>query len=447
VRLRYVADRTENLLNELIYNSLSSSSSSSLTVFPASVFRLANGLTFIHQEISATPVVVADVWVRAGARVEPEPWFGMAHFLEHMIFKGTATLPPGMFDQKIENWGGVTNAATSYDYAHYCITTATPFLPEILPYLGELLQNPAIPEDEFRRERDVVLEEIRSCQDDPDWIGFQSLIQNLYQHHPYGRSVLGSEEQLMQHSPEAMRCFHSTYYQPENMTVVIVGGIAEQPALELVNRTFDKFTVPSHKCPQNQEFAKPQITGIRRQELYLPRLEQARLLMGWIGPGVEQLGKAYGLDLLSVLLSEGRTSRLVRDLREEQQLVQRICSNFSLQKDSSLFTIAAWLEPENLEQVESLIRLHLHDLIACGISEQEIARAQRLLCNDFAFSTETPNQLAGLYGYYNTIAQAEIAVTYPEKIKSFDAQQLQQLAKEHLSPDHYVVTVLKPYEW
>ncbi|RUR86845.1 M16 family metallopeptidase [Chlorogloeopsis fritschii PCC 9212] len=414
-------------------------------MFPASVFRLANGLTFIHQEIPTTPVVVADVWVRAGAKVEPEPWFGMAHFLEHMIFKGTAKLLPGIFDQKIENWGGVTNAATSYDYAHYCITTATPFLEETLPYLGELLQNAAIPDDEFSRERDVVLEEIRSCQDDPDWIGFQALIQSIYQHHPYGRSVLGTEQELMQHSPEAMRRFHRTHYQPENMTVVIVGGIAEEPAFELVSRTFNNFAEPSYDCLHHQDFAEPIIAGIRRQELYLPRLEQARLMIGWTGPGVEQIRKAYGLDLLSVILAEGRTSRLVRDLREEQQLVQGICSNFSLQRESSLFTITAWLEPENLEQVESLIRLHLSDLQSTGVSNREIARAQRLLCNDFAFSTETPNQLAGLYGYYNTIAQAEVAVTYLEKIKSFDIQELQQLAKEYLSPNHYAVTILKPY--
>ncbi|MDM9385620.1 pitrilysin family protein [Chlorogloeopsis sp. ULAP01] len=414
-------------------------------MFPASVFRLANGLTFIHQEIPNTPVVVADVWVSAGTKVEPQQWFGMAHFLEHMIFKGTANLSPGIFDQKIENWGGITNAATSYDYAHYCITTATPFLEETLPYLGELLQNAAIPEDEFSRERDVVLEEIRSCQDDPDWIGFQTLIQSIYQHHPYGRSVLGTEQELMQHSPEAMRCFHRTHYQPENMTVVIVGGIAEKPAFELVSRTFDNFAERSHDCPHTQEFAEPIIAGIRRQELCLPRLEQARLMIGWTGPGVEQIRKAYGLDLLSVILAEGRTSRLVRDLREEQQLVQGICSNFSLQRESSLFTISAWLEPENLEQVESLIRLHLNDLLSNGVSDREIARAQRLLCNDFAFSTETPNQLAGLYGYYNTIAQAEVAVTYPEKIKSFEVQELQQLAKDYLSPNHYAVTILKPY--
>jgi predicted Zn-dependent peptidase len=412
-------------------------------VFPASVFHLDNGLTFIHQEIATTPVVVADVWVRAGATLEPEPWFGMAHFLEHMIFKGTETLPPGVFDYNIENRGGVSHAATSYDYAHYCLTTAAPDLEETLPHLGELLLNAAIREDEFLRERDVVLEEIRSYHDDPDWIGFQALIQSVYQRHPYGRSVLGTERELMQQSPEAMRCFHRAHYQPENMTVVIVGGISQHSALDLVNRTFADFAEPSD-CPKSENVSEPIIEGIHRQELYLPRLEQARLLMAWHAPGVDQLRTAYGLDLLSVLMAEGRSSRLVRDLREERQLVQGICSNCSLQRDSSLFTITAWLEPEHLEQVEFLIRAHLEDLQNSEISQQELARTRRLLCNDYAFSTETPNQLTGLYGYYNTIAQAELAVTYPAKILSFDTQELQKLAKQYLSPQNYAVTILKP---
>lgn len=414
------------------------------TVFPASIFELGNGLRFIHQEIPTTPVVVSDIWLGAGSTQEPKSWFGMAHFLEHMIFKGTASLPPGVFDHNIENRGGVSNAATSYDYVHYSLTTAASYLADTLPQLAEMLLNAAIPDDEFIKERDVVLEEIRQANDDPDWIGYQHLMNSIYQEHPYGRSILGSESELMEYSPSSMRCFHRTHYQPENMTVVIVGGIEQAQAFELVKNTFGDFAPTCCKCPPREESTKPFIAGIRRQEIALPRLEQARLMMAWTAPGVEKFITGYGLDLLSVLLAEGRTSRLVRDLREEQQLVQGICSSFSLQKESSLFTINAWLEPKNIERVELLIRAHLQDIITNGVSEQELARCQRLLCNDYAFSTETPNQIAGLYGYYSTIAQAELAVKYPQQILSFDTQKLQKIAEEYLSPIQYAVTVLKP---
>lgn len=412
-------------------------------VLPATVSKLDNGLTFIHQYLPATPVVVADVWVRAGATREPEEYAGMAHFLEHMIFKGTASLAPGVFDRKIENWGGMTNAATSHDYAHYFLTTAASYLEDTLPSLAELLLNAAIPEDEFVREREVVLEEIRSCYDDPDWIGFQTLSKSIYQHHPYGRSVLGTESELLQQSPEAMRCFHHAYYQPENMTVVIVGGIAQEPTLELVNQSFQHFSQRS-AFPEVEVLRHPLLAGIRRQELYLPRLEQARLMMAWIGPGVEQYRSAYGLDLISVLLAEGRSSRLVRALREDRQLVQAVSSHFSLQRDCSLFTISACLEPQDLEYVESLICTHIEELHMSPISPGELTRCQRLLCNDYEFSTETPNQLAGLYGYYSTLAEAQIAMTYPKQIQSFKAEELQQIAQQYLSPYSYAVTVLKP---
>ena len=413
--------------------------------FSADVFRLNNGLTVIHQYIPATPVAVVDVWVRAGATKEPEQWSGMAHFLEHMIFKGTEQVPPGMFDQVVEYWGGTTNAATSHDYAHFYITTAVPYLEDTLPYLAELLINASIPDEEFFRERDVVLEEILQSQDNPDGLAFQVMMETVYQNHPYSRPVLGTEEILLQHTPEAMRCFHASHYQPENMTVVIVGGVPQGMALELVNNSFNGFKERS-SCPSLLTNTLTPIQEVRRQELFLDRIENSRLLMAWTGPGVEKLRTAYGLDLISVLLAEGRCSRLVNKLREEEQLVHGIGSSFSLQQDSSLLTITAHLEEENIEKVEATISKYLLELQTEPISEIELARCKRLLCNDYAFSTESPGQLAGLYGYYNTIAQAEIAVTYPQQIQGITVEEVQQIASEFLSPHYYVVTELKPYE-
>ena len=247
----------------------------------ANFLKLDSGLTVIHQYLSTTSVVVADVWVNAGAVREPKDWSGMAHFLEHMIFKGTAAISPGEFDRVIENNGGMTNAATSHDYAHYFLTTATPYLADTLPYLADLLLNAAIPEDEFDRERDVVLEEIRSCYDDPDWIGFQALSESVYQLHPYGRSVLGTTNNLLQHSAAAMRSFHRSYYQPENMTVVVVGGVEEDQALELVSSNFErKNKLVIEPCDQEEvKLGEYLLAGIRRQEIKLPNLEQARLMM------------------------------------------------------------------------------------------------------------------------------------------------------------------------
>ena len=411
--------------------------------FFANSFQLNNGLTVIHQHLPATPVVVADIWVEAGAIAEPENWFGMAHFLEHAIFKGSPNVGVGEFDWIIENTGGVANAATSYDYAHFYITTAAPHIATTLPYLADILLHATIPDTEFIRELDVVLEEICSSYDDPDWVGFQALCQNLYQRHPYGRSILGEKEQLLHHTPNQMRCFHRTHYQPENMTVVIVGGIEQEAALSLVNETFREFSVRS-ECPPVIVEAEPPVIAIRRQELYLPRIEQARLLMGWIGPGCQYLEEAIALDLLSVILAGGRSSGLVRELREERQLVLDITSDFSLQKESSLFTLTAWLETANLEQVEQMICERLDRLQNGLLGEKELERAKRQLINDYIFSTETPSQLAGLYGFYSTIAKVQQSALYPQIISQLQPSQLQRLANRYLSTERYAVTILKP---
>jgi predicted Zn-dependent peptidase len=240
-----------------------------------------------------------------------------------------------------------------------------------------------------------------------------------------------------------MRCFHRSHYQPENMTVVIVGGIEEAQAMEVTSKAFGEFS-DRWECPKLESQAEAPLVGIRRQELYLPRLEQARLMMAWTGPGVAQLESACGLDLLSVLLADGRSSRLVRELREELQLVQAIESSFSLQRESSLFTISAVLEAKDVEKVEAVICDRLWELQSEPVSEVELLRCKRLLCNDFVFSIETPAQLAGLYGYYNTIAKAELALSYPTKIQAFQPLGLQRLAQKYLDPRHYAAVVLKP---
>lgn len=411
---------------------------------PANIFQLDNGLTVIHQQISATPVVVTDVWLRAGAITEPEPWSGMAHFLEHMIFKGSPQVGVGEFDWIIENAGGMANAATSHDYAHFYLTSANTHLEQTLPYLADILLNASIPDEEFIRERDVVLEEIRGSNDDPDWLGLQLLYQTLYETHPYRRSILGEVELLMQHTPNLMRCFHRTHYQPENMTVAIVGGIEQESALSLVHQTFNKFSVRS-ECPPITIEAEPPLIQKRSQELKLPRIEHARLLMGWIGPSAKNLKQGVGLDILSVILAGGRCSRLVNELREETQLVLDICSNFSLQQDSSVFAISALLETENLLDVEKVICDRLWQLATEPIPQKELARAKRLLINDYIFSTETPGQLASIYGYYNTINCLDQCLSYPTIVEQFSAFELQQIASTYLSPERYASVILKPF--
>lgn len=410
--------------------------------FPAKVFTFNQGLTLIHQDLPSIPVAVVDVWVRAGAIAEPDAWPGVAHFLEHMIFKGTKRVPPGAFDQVVEHNGGMANAATSHDYAHFYLTTAANYLPQTLPYLAEILLQAEIPDDCLFYEREVVLEEIRGSEDDPDWLAFQCLCELLHPNHAYGRSVLGDATSVQSYTANQLRCFHRTHYQPENMTVVMVGDIREKAAIAYMENIFEHFAVRS-ECPPTTVLPHKSLDCIKRQTLRVPELGPSRLTMGWNGPGVDRLPDNIGLDLLATVLAGSHCARLVQRLREELGLVFDIQSCFSLQKEASLLTINAYLTSPQAERVEAEIVVAINHLQTTPISEAELARAQRLLCNDFIFSTETPAQLAGLYGYYQTLASADLAIAYPQIVRQYRPQDLQRLAQRYLPTSAYALVLLE----
>lgn len=416
------------------------------TAFPRQtldVIKLDTGVTLIHKEIPTSEVVVADIWMNVGVVCEPESWSGISHFLEHMIYKGTKRILPGEFDYLVESSGGCTNAATSYDYTRFFLATAAGYFAQTLPYLAEILLAAEIAEEEFYLEREVVLEEIRCSHDDVEWLIFQTVNSTLYQSHPYGRSVLGEEANLLQTTPNQMRCYHKTHYQPENVNVVIVGNISRGESIFLVENYFRDFSVRS-ECPPVIIDSEPPLVDIRRQRLHLPFLENSRLVMAWMGPGVEDLEGAIGLDILSIILAGGRTSRLVRRLRDEKGLVFDVSAQFSLQKHSSLFTITAYLKGNCGERVEEIIREEIYRLHTQPVTINELKNAQRNLCHDYIFGTETPEQLAGLYGYYQILGDACLALKYPHIVRSFVPEKLQRVAQQYLSPEYYVVCEFYP---
>jgi len=176
-----------------------------------------------------------------------------------------------------------------------------------------------------------------------------------------------------------------------------------------------------------------------------PGLQQARLMMVWRVPGLNELSETYPLDVLATILGQGRTSRLVRDLREERGLVSAVtCSNMT-QRLQGVFYISARLRVENLAEVETAIAQHLRRLHEEPIADSEIARVRTQVANRFIFGNETPSDRAGLYGYYQAIAgHLNLALEYPHHIQSLDADTLREATRKYLSPDAYGIVVLKP---
>jgi len=247
----------------------------------------------------------------------------------------------------------------------------------------------------------------------------------------------------MQLTPEVMRAYHRAWYRPESMTVVVTGGIDPEQALALVEEQFGGPAAgPAPVSPPIPPQPRPQ--GILRRESDHARLEQARLKLAWPTVGIDDWQQACGLEMLASLLGDGRTSRLVHLLREQRGWVRAIgCSSLVL-KEGGLFCIGAQLEPKDVARVEATILHEIEKLQQDGIGQAELDRTRRMLIHEFLFSAESPSQLAGIYGYYETLGGVQRIQEYLELLQSFTPAQIRELAQQYLSLEAYVVTVLKP---
>ena len=409
------------------------------------VHLLPNGLTIIAEQMPIDAVNL-NLWVKTGSAMESDAINGMAHFLEHMIFKGTQKLISGEFERRIEERGAVTNAATSQDYTHYYTTTAPKDFAELAPLQIDVVCNPSIPDDAFERERLVVLEEIRRSEDNPRRRIYRHAMETAFDSLPYRRAVLGPEAVISQVKPQQMRDFHAHWYQPQSITAVAVGNLPVEELVEIIAEEFSKnHQQTTSKLTQTAIIPEPAFTKVVRREFVDKTLQQARLVMMWRVPGLMELDETYALDVLAGILGHGRTSRLVQYLREERRLVSSISVSNMSNLLQGVFSISAKCDVENLAPVEEVIVQHLRTLQTELVKESEIARVRQRVANRFIFGNETPSDRAGLYGYYQSlIGDLEPAFNYPQYIQAQAATDLMQAAKDYLSPDAYGVVVIKP---
>ncbi|MEM1254446.1 MAG: pitrilysin family protein [Cyanobacteria bacterium P01_H01_bin.21] len=426
-------------------------SASSKTTNQPVVKRLANGLTIIAEQMP-TAAVNLNIWLRVGSRVESDAINGMAHFLEHMIFKGTPQLQCGEFERLIEERGAVTNAATSQDYTHYYITTAPKDFATLAPLQVELLLNANLHDRDFERERPVILEEIRRSEDNPRRRVFQHSMVLNFEQLPYRRTVLGPTSVIEQLSAEQMRDFHWRWYQPQNMTAVVVGDLPVEQLLSTVEQSFDQalanrrqtnLTEPLERVPVGTPEAP--FASISRVDHSDATLQQARLVLSWRVPGLRQLSETYALDVVASILGQGRTARLVQDLRETRALVNNIFTSNITYGEQGVFYIAANLAIEHLDTVEAAVLDHIQRLYKEPVSEVELSRIRTQVANRYIFSNETSSDRASMYGYYHAMTgDIENALNYPTAIKTVDADAVQSAVQRYLPVDAYGVLRLYP---
>lgn len=411
------------------------------------VHQLKNGLTIIAEQVPVEAVNL-NVWFQVGSSVEPNAINGMAHFLEHMMFKGTPNLKPGEFDRLVEQRGGVMNAATSQDYTHYYITTAPKDFTALAPLQLELVTNPSLPEEEFIQEKKVVLEEIRRSDDNIMRRTYARVMETCFESLPYRRPVLGTSDVIAGVTPQQMREFHRQWYHPQTMTVTAVGNLPVETLIETVTEAWEKIAPQCYSPqPTSVSFPEPEkpFSEVVRRNYTDIQLQQARLIMFWRVPGLNQLEKTYPLNILAAILGQGKVSRLFRQLREEEKLVSAIGATNSTQKLQGTFSISARLPQDNIEKVELAIKEQIQRLQQEKISVTELNRIQTKVANSYVFSNEKPSDRSNLYGYYfSQLGELQPAFDYPQILRNLTPEDIQTAAQTYLSADAYGLVVMSP---
>jgi predicted Zn-dependent peptidase len=404
---------------------------------------LPNGIKIIAEQVPVDAVNLS-IWVDVGSAVESDDINGMAHFLEHMVFKGSERLGLGEFEQAIESHGGNTNAATSQDYTHFYINVAPQDFAKLAPLQLDIVLKASIPDEEFQRERHVVLEEIRRSEDNPDRRVYRHISELVYEQLPYRRAVLGPVEVIEKVTAEQMRAFHRQWYAPQNMTIAVVGNL---PVAEMIAVIADCFAEDAIAVkPQAKTFVSEQpFTEIVRREVVDSSLKQARLSMTWRVAGINELEATYPLSILANILGSGRTSRMVQDLRENRRICDRISVSNSAMRWQGTFQVFAKLNAEDVEVVEQAIREHIRHLHDHLVTDEELAKIRIQVSNRFIFGNESPRERAGIYGYYDRIVGSLAhALNYPDRIKSITKEDIQAAVRKYLNPDAYGILIVKP---
>ena len=363
----------------------------------------------------------------------------MAHFLEHMVFKGSDHLSPGEFDLRVEALGGSSNAATGFDDVHYHVLINPEAAPAALYLLLELVLTPRLEAESFAMERQVVLEELAQSEDQPEEVALQRLLELACPGHPYSLPILGRRQALLHHDPDAMAAFHQRLYGGGRCLLALSGAV--EPALvERAGQSSLTALAPCHAPPP----LPPLEVRPGEHRVVLPRLEAARLLMAWWQPPARDLEAVMGADLATTVLAEGRRSRLVERLREDLRLVESIDLDLHSMECGSLALLEAVCAPEDLPAVREAIHSVWEEVMEQTMEPREWERALRLVSNSYRFGLESASGVAGLIGSTRLWGRPAGLAAPLEMLERWTPARLQKEALASLDPGRACVLEAVP---
>jgi len=400
---------------------------------------LPNGIPVIIQEHRTADVAALQLWVRAGGRDEAAAELGLAHYLEHMLFKGTATRPAGFIEREVEGVGGRMNAGTSWDYTFYHTVLPAKQVVPAIEMLADVGVNASLEAGLLEAEKQVVLEEMRLNDDSPRRYLVRQLFSAAYEGHPYGRPVIGRAELISALSRDTLVSFYRRHYVPEMFALVVVGAVNPDEVLRVARATLGALPRSGGgRLPP----PPPPPARAARIDAVRPG-GQAHLGLAWQAPRLDH-ADTPALDLLMTILGRTKASRLVASLRERQGIVSAIGSSLSAMEGAGLVMITAQLEPEQLARAETEILGEIRRVRDGGVTATELKRAITAAEVDHEFDTETAEGRARAYGRAETIWRLEEELRYVDRIRSITAAHVQAAARRYLDLERYARVALVP---
>ncbi len=400
---------------------------------------LPNGIPLIIQEHRGSELVALQLWVRAGARDETAHELGLAHYLEHMLFRGTTSRPTGFVEREVEGVGGTMNAGTSWDYTYYYVTLPPSRVTQGLELLADISMNAALDAAVLDKEKEVVLEEMRLGEDNPRRVLVRTLYSQIFEGHPYGRQVIGTPELIRGLTRDTLSAFYRNHYAPETFVVVVVGPVDSEQVLSTARAAFGRLPRIGHgRLPAAPPPPlRPQRVDVSRDGGH------AYLGLAWPAPRLDH-GDTPAVDLLVSILGGQRSSRLVQSLREERGLAVSVDAGFTALAAAGAVLVTAQVDPTNLAPAEAQILDEIRRVRDAGVTSAELRRAITKAEAAHEFETETAQGRAVALGRAETIWTIEDELAYVSRLRSVTTEQVRAVARRYLDPARYARLALVP---
>ncbi|MSP46321.1 MAG: insulinase family protein [Xanthobacteraceae bacterium] len=400
-------------------------------------FMLANGLEVVVVPDRRTPVVTHMVWYKVGAADEPPGTSGIAHFLEHLMFKGTAKNPAGRFSQAVAAVGGQENAFTSQDYTGYFQRVSRDNLKTLMEFEADRMTGLVLANEQVVPELKVVLEEQNQrVANSPRSRLSEQIDAALYLNHPYGKPVIGWRHEIEKLNREDALAFYKRFYTPNNAVLVVAGDVTTDEIRTLAEATYGKVAKVAEIGPRRRPQEPAQVAA-RHVTLADVQVQQPSLSRAYLVPSsvTAKAGESEALEVLSFILGHGTTSRLYRNLVVERELAVSAGGWYNgTALDASQFSVYGSPKPGvTLEQLEGAIDAVIDDVVAKGVTPDEVERAKNRLIADAIYAQDSQATMARWYGAALTTGSSVQAVqSWPDRIRAVTADSVSAAAKAWL---------------